>query len=246
MRRAVLLALLALPGPAAAESALVAVATNFRPVAEILAEEFTAETGHEIRLAAAATGKLAAQVASGAPFDVFLSADEATVDKLIAEGQADPEHRFTYAIGRLVLWTNDDRADLSDPGAYLATLKHVAIANPDLAPYGRAALQTIDSLGFSDAVEGKIVQGENIGQTFAMVRSGAAGAGFVAASALHADPTLAGSSWPVPESAHDPIRQDAVLLARAEGNAAALAFLDHLRGAKARAVIEANGYETLP
>ncbi|MCU9846998.1 molybdate ABC transporter substrate-binding protein [Defluviimonas sp. WL0024] len=246
MRRAVLLALLALPGPAAAESALVAVATNFRPVAEILAEEFTAETGHEIRLAAAATGKLAAQVASGAPFDVFLSADEATVDELIAEGQADPADRFTYAIGQLVLWTADGRADLSDPAAFLAAQRHVAIANPDLAPYGKAALQAIDSLGFSDAVEGKIVQGENIGQTFAMVRSGAAGAGFVAASGLHADPTLAGGSWPVPESAHDPIRQDAVLLVRGKGNAAALAFLDHLRGTKARAVIEANGYATLP
>lgn len=244
MRQLLFLAVLLCARPAPADTALAAVATNFRDAAEALATDFRQATGHEIRLTAAATGKLAAQISSGAPFDLFLSADTETPERLIADGLADGGTRMTYAIGRLVLWTREPGADLSDPAVFLGRARHVAIANPALAPYGKAAMQSIDYLGLSDVTEGKIVRGENIGQAHGMVYSGAADAGFVAASALVSAKDTGGTSWPVPTDAHDPIRQDAVLLAHGRDNAAAVGFLDYLDSSEARAVIEAFGYGT--
>lgn len=224
--------------PARAETALVAVATNFRPVAEALAVDFQAASGHEISVSAAATAKLAAQIEAGAPFDAFLSADTVTPARLAAAGHADATTSFTYATGRLVLWSADPAADLSDPVAALRAATHVAIANPDLAPYGKAAVETIDFMQVQDVLD-KTVTGENIGQTQTLVASGAANVGFVAASGLvDAD----GASWPVPADHHAPIHQDAILLAHGKDNAAARAFLDYLRSDAARPVIERFGY----
>lgn len=243
MRLTTALALfLALSVPLRAETALVAVATNFRPVAERLASDFTAATGQVVTFSAAATAKLAAQIEAGAPYDVFLSADAETPARLVVSGFAVEGSRFTYAVGRLVLWSTDPDLDLSDPGAALAAARHVAIANPALAPYGKAALQTIDFMGISEP-ELKIVMGENVGQAQALVASGAAELGFVAASGV---PEGSGASWPVPEDYHAPIRQDAVLLVHGRDNPAAVAFLAYLRADGAREVIGESGYGFAP
>ncbi len=227
---------------ARADTALIAVATNFRPVVEALAAGFSKETGHDIEVATAATGKLAAQIEAGAPFDVFLAADEATPERLSREKLAKEDTRFTYAVGQLVLWSADPGFDLSDPVAALRRARHVAIANPEIAPYGKAAMQAIDIINVSDITE-KLVTGENIGQTYTMVASGAAELGFVAGSST-VDGT--GKSWTVPAAYHDPIRQDAVLLAHGEGNPAATAFLAYLRSEAAAQVITQFGYALQP
>ncbi len=234
--------LLALAVQARAETAFVAVATNFRPVVDALAEGFAAETGHRIEVSAAATGKLAAQIEAGAPFDVFLAADAATPERLVTEGVADGDTRFTYAVGQLVLWSADPALDLRDPVAALRAARHVAVANPAIAPYGKAAEQTLAFLNLSD-ISDRLVTGENIGQTYALVASRAAELGFVAGSAVTDG---SGASWIVPADHHDPIRQDAVLLAHGAGNPAATAFLDYLRSAAAAPVIARFGYATAP
>ncbi len=231
---------LVLAGAARADTVLVAVATNFRPVAEALAEGFAAETGHRAEISAAATGKLAAQIAAGAPFDVFLAADAATPERLVREGFADGGSIFTYAVGRLVLWSADPGLDLGDPAAALRAARHVAIANPDIAPYGKAAAQTIAFMHLQD-ISDRLVTGENIGQAYALVASRAAELGFVAASAV-----TDGRGWTVPADHHDPIRQDAVLLTHGAGNPAATAFLAYLRSDAAIAVIGRFGYGTQP
>lgn len=234
-------------GTALADEALIAVATNFAGAAEALAAEFHKETGHSIVASAGATGKLYAQIAEGAPFALLLSADAGTPEKIAAEGLGAPASRFTYAVGRLALYSADPAAIGDDPKAALeapATL-HIAIANPDLAPYGVAAREAMQAMGVWDAVQPKIVMGENIGQAFSMVETGAAEMGFVAASALSAPGTgPRGARWDVPPEMFTPIRQDAILLAQGEGNAAATAFLDFLKGDKAKAIIAAHGYAT--
>ncbi|MDI3336054.1 molybdate ABC transporter substrate-binding protein [Defluviimonas aestuarii] len=239
MRLILTFALCLVTAAARAESALVAVATNFHPAAEELAEAFTAETGHDLRLTAGATGKLAAQIANGAPFDAFLSADTETPLRLAAEGHALADTGFTYATGALLLWSADPARDLSDPAAAIEAARHVAIANPALAPYGKAAMQVIEKLHISTISADKIVTGENIGQAYALAASGAADIGFIAASALPAT----GTAWPVPQNLHDPILQDAILLAHGADNQAARAFLDWLHSDPARTIIRSHGYE---
>lgn len=239
MRLVLPFALCLFAAAAQAETALVAVATNFRPAAEVLIEVFNAETGHQITLTAGATGKLAAQIANGAPFDAFLSADADTPERLAADGRALADTTFTYATGALLLWSADSARDLSDPVAALKASRHVAIANPALAPYGKAAMQTIEKMGLSDHLSGRIVTAENIGQAHTLVASGAAELGFVAATAE----TATGAGWRVPPGFHDPIRQDAILLNHGTGNAAARAFLDWLHGDAARTIINEFGYE---
>lgn len=225
---------------ARAETATVAVATNFLPLAQTLGADFGAASGHDLVFVGGATGKLAAQIRAGAPFDLFLSADAEAPAALERDGQAVAGTRATYATGRLVLWAprggpQDSARDI------LEAAQHVAVANPDLAPYGRATMQAIAHLGLTALSQGKIVTGQNIGQAFALVQSGAAGAGFVAAAATVPAP-LPGRLWPVPQDAHDPIRQDAVLLTRGRDNAAAKAFLAYLLAPDTQAVIGAAGY----
>lgn len=233
-------------GPAAGEEAVVAVATNFSEVAERLARDFERESGHRLTLVAGSTGKLHAQIAHGAPFDVFLSADRESPARLEKEGLAVAGSRFTYATGRLTLWSREPGRVGRDGAATLRQGKFrlLAIANPELAPYGAAAKQALEKLGLWERFKDRIVMGETIGQAHALVASGNAELGFVAlSSVLSPRNGTGGSRWEVPTGLYAPIRQDAVLLARAAGNAAARGFLGFLRSRKARAVIEAFGYE---
>ena len=240
-----LLLALCLAGPAAAEEAVVAVAANFSEVAELLAKDFEQASGHKLTFVAGSTGKLYAQITNGAPFDAFLSADQETPARLEKEGQAVAGSRFTYATGRLTLWSPEPGRVASDGAATLKEGKFrlLAIANPELAPYGAAAKQALEKLGLWERFKDRIVMGETIGQAHAMVASGNAELGFVALSHVLSPRTeTKGSRWDVPAHLYAPLQQDAVLLARAAGNPAARGFLDFLRSAKARKVMETYGY----
>jgi molybdate transport system substrate-binding protein len=238
-------ALFARPVAVSADTALVAVAANFADAAADLAARFATETGHEVTITTGSTGKLYAQIVAGAPFDVLLAADAETPARLEAEGMAMAGTRFTYAVGQLALWSADatrigpDGAQaLEDEG-----LRFVAIANPALAPYGKAARAVMMALGQWDRLQPKLVLGQNIGQTHALVATGAAEVGFVALSAITAPGKPAsGSFWPVPAALHDPIRQDAVLLMAGRDNAAAAEFLRFVQSEAAAGVIAAYGY----
>ena len=234
----------AMLGVAHADTVSVAVAANFTAPMQKIAAAFEADTGHKAELSFGATGKFYAQITHGAPFQVLLSADDTTPARLEREGKAVAHSRFTYAIGTLVLWsaqpgTVDAKGDVLKSGDF----KHLAIANPKLAPYGAAALQVMEKLGVATALQPRLVQGENIAQTFQFVSTGNAQLGFVALSQVMADGTIrSGSAWQVPASLHEPIRQDAVLLMPGKDSAAASALLTYLRGRKARAIIQSYGY----
>lgn len=239
------LTLITSPAAVRAETALAAVAANFAETAEALLPGFRAASGHDVQLTTGSTGKLYAQITAGAPFDLILSADAATPARLLAEGAAVPGTSFTYAVGRLSLWSADpERLAKAGPGALEdPDLRFVAIANPELAPYGLAARDALQSLGLWDAVQPKIVMGQNIGQTFSMVATGAAEMGFVArAAVLSPRTTDKGSRWDVPQELYTPIRQDAVLLGPGVQNTAARAFLDYLRSPEAAAIMDSFGY----
>jgi molybdate transport system substrate-binding protein len=240
-----LLLVLAVAVPAAGEEATVAVAANFAEVVERLEADYERRSGHALNVVAGSTGKLYAQVVAGAPFDVLLAADQERPERLERDGLAVAGSRFTYAVGRLTLWSREPERVGADGAATLrdGDFRLLAIANPALAPYGQAARQTLAGLGLWDRLERKIVRGESIGQAHAMVASGNAELGLVALSyVLSPRNATPGSRWEVPPDLHEPIRQDAVLLNRAAGNAAARGFLDYLRGDAARAVIETYGY----
>jgi molybdate transport system substrate-binding protein len=227
-----------------ADTVSVAVAANFTAPMQKIAAAFETDTGHKAELSFGATGKFYAQITHGAPFQVLLSADDTTPARLEREGKAVAHSRFTYAIGTLVLWsaqpgTVDAKGDVLKSGDF----KHLAIANPKLAPYGAAALQVMEKLGVATALQPRLVQGENIAQTFQFVSTGNAQLGFVALSQVMADGKIrSGSAWQVPASLHEPIRQDAVLLMPGKDSAAASALLTYLRGSKARAIIQSYGY----
>ena len=231
--------------PARAAEVNVAVAANFTAPMQRIAAAFAADSGHQAVLAFGATGKLYAQIANGAPFEVFLSADDETPARLTREGLADPASRFTYAIGKLVLWSPEPGL-VDDKGAVLrnGSFRHLAVANPRTAPYGAAAMSVLEKLGALPTVSSRLVQGENITQTFQFVSTGNAELGFVAASQLVKDgQPLGGSRWEVPAALYEPIRQDAVLLGKGAGNPAAAALIAYLRSDKARAMIRSYGYE---
>jgi molybdate transport system substrate-binding protein len=241
--RAFLLLLILAAAPAQADQAALAVAANFAGPAKEIAAQFERETGHRLLLSTGSTGKFYAQIANGAPFDVLLSADTETPRRLEREGLAVADTSFPYALGKLVLWS--PRAGVVDKDGEVlrkGAFARIAIANPKLAPYGAAARQAMQRLGVWDSLQGKLVQGENIAQTLQFVASGNAELGFVALSQL-AEGVPAGSSWLVPASLHEPLRQDAVLLAHGARNPAARAFLDFLRGTLARETIRKYGYE---
>jgi molybdate transport system substrate-binding protein len=237
-------ALLTLAFPALAGEVSVAVAANFTAPMQVIAADFEKTTGHQMVLAFGATGTFYAQIKNGAPFDVLLAADDKTPARLEAEGGAVPGSRFTYAIGKLVLWsTHADLVDAQGEVLKRGDFKHLAIAAPKLAPYGAAAVETLEKIGLLSAIEPRFVQGENIAQTYQFVATGNADLGFVALSQVYADGKLkSGSAWIVPDDLHRPIRQDAVLLARARDNVAAIALIDYLRSDAARAVIRSFGY----
>jgi molybdate transport system substrate-binding protein len=240
---AALLALAALT--ARADEVAVAVAANFTAPMQKIAADFEKESGHKLMLSFGATGKFFAQIRNGAPFDVLLSADDTTAAKLEGEKLAVAGTRFTYAFGKLVLWSaTPGRVD--DQGAVLARgeFKHVAIANPKLAPYGAAAIEALGKLKLLDAIQPKFVQAENIAQAHQFVATGNAEIGFVALSQVIKDGRISeGSGWIVPAHLHSPIAQEAVLLARGKGKAGAEGLLAYLKGDKARSVIRSYGYE---
>ena len=243
MVRRLLLAIALLLGPTQvqAETALIAVAANFAKPSERLIQAFAAGTDHDIKVSTGSTGTLAAQIRNGAPFMAFLAADEERPAQLEAEGLAVVGTRFTYAVGRLVLWGPDPRWVALDPATSLANpeLKHLAIANPKVAPYGRAAEETLTALGLWDAIQPKLVRGEDVAQTYQFVASGNAELGFVALSQVI---DRSGSRWEVPQDLYAPIRQQAVLLAPGKDNEAAKAFLDFLRSEPAREIVRSMGY----
>ena len=230
---------------AVADEVQVAVAANFTLPMQRIAADFERDTGHKALLSFGATGRFYAQIKNGAPFELLLSADEETPTRLANERAAVVGSRFTYAIGRLVLWSA--RAGVVDgQGAVLKTggYRHLAIANPKTAPYGAAAVEVLTGMGLLDAVGPKLVQGENIAQAQQFVASGNAELGFVALSQVWRDGKLAsGSAWLVPTTLHTPIRQDAVLLNLGRDKPAALALLRYLQSDKARAVIRSFGYD---
>jgi molybdate transport system substrate-binding protein len=228
--------------PAHADKATIAVAANFAGTLQKLQQQFESASPHKLTLISGSTGKLAAQIAEGAPFDVFLSADDKTTKKLGAAAIAESE--YTYATGTLVLFSADRQRLSEDSGdAVLAAgdFSKLAIANPKLAPYGVAAEETLRSLGVFDAVKNKIVMGENIAQTFQLIQTHNAELGFVALSqAMEAG--AEGSRWIVPAKLHAPIRQNVVLLTRAKDNPAARNFWEFLRSPEAVKIIETAGY----
>jgi molybdate transport system substrate-binding protein len=241
-RSLILTALLASAAHAGTVSA--AVAANFTAPMQKIAAEFAKDTGHKAELSFGATGKFYAQISNGAPFGVLLAADDTTPAKIAREGKGVADSRFTYAVGKLVLWSKQD-GYVDAQGAVLKTGKfqHVAIANPKLAPYGLAAEQTLTQLGLLEQIKPKFVQGENIGQTYQFAATGNAELGFVALSQVMEDGKIkSGSAWLVPPNMHEPIRQDAIVLNTAKDNAAAKALMDYLRGDKARAIITSFGY----
>jgi len=238
----------ALSPPAAARAepvVLAAVAANFSEAMEELEPLFEAESGADLQIVTGATGKLYAQIKAGAPFDVLLAADQARPERLEVEGAAVSGSRLTYAVGRLTLWSADP-ARIGEDGvaAMIAPeTRFIAIANPDLAPYGAAAAEALDALGIAGQVQNKLVMGQNIGQTFSLVATGNADIGLVALSAVLSPRNAApGSRWDVPADLYSPIRQDAVLL-DAE-NPAAVLLMDFLESDAARGVIARYGYGT--
>ena len=230
-------------GPAdPGEGVRVAVAANFTGAAREVAAAFERETGVPALLSFGSTGQLYAQIAQGAPFEVFLAADEERPARAEREGLAVPGTRRTYAVGRLALASRDagrirGPGVLADPG-----VRRVALANPETAPYGRAALEAARALGHETALAEKQVIGTNVSQAHQFVRTGNAEVGFVALSQLSG--RREGSRWLVPEDLHAPIRQQAVLLEAGRGNPAARRFLDFLAGDAARAILRRRGYRT--
>jgi molybdate transport system substrate-binding protein len=227
-----------------AGSANIAVAANFTEPAKEIAALFKAKTGHEAVLSFGASGQFYTQIKENAPFAILLSADDERPKKLVDDGLGVPESRFTYAIGKLVLWSKDPNTVKGDETLKANAFNKISIANPTAAPYGAAAVETLKALKLYDTLQPKIVMGSTISQAFQFVDTGNAEIGFVALSQLM--PNAGGSRWMVPQNLYTEIRQDAVLLKSAAGNDAATAFLAFLRGPEARAVIEKFGYALDP
>ncbi|MBL8770315.1 MAG: molybdate ABC transporter substrate-binding protein [Phenylobacterium sp.] len=237
-----LLVAAALAGPAGAAEVKVAVAANFAEPAKAIAARFKARTGHDATLSFGSSGQFFTQIANGAPYGVFLSADRERPERAEAQGLAAPGSRFTYAVGRLVLYSKapgfvDPRGDVLRQGRF----EKIAIADPKTAPYGLAAMQTMRSLGLEGRLKGRLVQGASITQAYQFVDTGAAEIGFVALSQVVN--ARRGSRWIVPSRLHAPIEQQAVLLRRGAGNAAARAFVAFLQGPEAKAIVRRYGYE---
>ncbi|MCY3971363.1 MAG: molybdate ABC transporter substrate-binding protein [Acidobacteria bacterium] len=245
MRRVLRLApvlLLAASGASAGE-VTVAVAANAAEAVEALAADFEQRTGHRVTVTVGSTGKLYAQILHGAPFDVFLAADQERPRLLVEQGLAVEDSLRTYAIGRLVLWSSDPTIEATPETLRAGSFRRLAIANPDLAPYGAAARDALRALGLWESLRSKIVMGENVGQSFTMAASGNAELGFIALSSVRSPRNgRVGSLWEVPPNLHSPIRQDSVLLDRGGKNPAARDFRLFLQSPKALETIESFGF----
>lgn len=241
---ALLAAFCLLPRPGQAEEILVAVASNFaEPMADII-RRFETETGHAVSMATGSSGRFYAQIVNGAPFQLFFSADQEKVAQLTANGLTVPDSVFTYAVGRLALWSALEQSEpieleqLAD-----ASFQRLAIANPRVAPYGAAAVEVLEAAGMSPLGDSRIVLGENIAQTFQFVDTGNAELGFVALSQIYRNGrVLKGSAWIVPAEMHQAIRQDAALLARAGACDACQQLLDFVASASSHEIMRSYGY----
>ncbi len=233
-----------LVGTAYAEEIQVAVAANFTEPMKKIAAEFEQASGHKVSLSFGATGKFYAQIKAGAPFQILLAADQETPARLEQEGGAVVGSRFTYAIGKLVLWSAKEAiVDANGDVLHRGGFDHIALANPKLAPYGAAAMETMKSLGVADTLAPKFVQGENIAQTYQFISTGNALLGFVAMSQVYEDGKLkGGSAWIVADKLYSPIKQDAVILEKGKDSVAAKALLAYLRSPQGLRVILAYGY----
>jgi len=233
---------LVLPTVAHAAEFNVAVAANFTDPAKEIAQQFQTKTGHKAVLSFGATGQFYTQITQAAPFHVFFSADQSTPKKLVDDGLAVGDTLFTYAVGKIVLFSTNASLVTGEQTLRDGKFNKIAIANPTVAPYGEAAIETMKALRVYDALTSKIVQGSNIAQTFQFVETGNAELGFVALSQVITRKD--GSRWLVPANLYTPIRQDAVLLKTGATNEAAKSFLTFMKGPEAAAVIEKFGYGT--
>jgi molybdate transport system substrate-binding protein len=245
MLRALVAVIVCLPGIGLsfADEINVAVASNFTDAIKAIAARFESTTGHKATLIFGSTGMHYAQIKNGAPFDAFFAADVERPELLEKEGVAIPETRFTYAVGKVVLWSpRTDYVDSEGKVLEKQEFRHLAIANPQLAPYGKAAQEVLSARGVWDSLQERIVRGENIEQTFQFVESGNAELGFVAYSQLkRPGQPIAGSIWEIPRSLYSRIEQQAVLLQDRE---AARAFLSFAKNDEARTIIQGFGYDT--
>lgn len=239
-----LASLIAVFTQAQADEVSVAVAANFTAPMQKIATEFEKDTGHKVVATSGSTGKFYAQIKNGAPFEVLLAADDETPARLLKENAAVAGSQFTYAIGKLVLWSArptvvDGKGEVLKKGGF----NHIALANPKLAPYGAAAVQAMKTLGVYDALQPKIVTAENITQSYQFISSGNALLGFVALSQVLKEGKIEGSAWLVPPSLYPPIRQNAVTLEKGKGKPAAEALVKYLKADKAKAIIKSFGYD---
>jgi molybdate transport system substrate-binding protein len=245
MKNKLLTAALLISTQAMADEVQVAVAANFTAPMKLIAIDFEKDTGHKVVASYGGTGKFYAQIRNGAPFEVLLAADDETPAKLAKEGAAVAASQFTYAKGKLVLWSAksavvDAKGEVLKKGGF----DHIALANAKLAPYGVAAVEAMQTLGVHDTLAPKFVTAENIGQTYQFVKSGNALLGFVALSQVMKDGAITeGSAWVLPANLYQPIKQDAIVLDKGKGKPATAALLKYLQGDKARAVIKSYGYD---
>lgn len=229
---------------ASSDSLNVAVASNFAGSLHLLAERFEENTGYHVKLSSASTGKLYTQIHNGAPFDVFMAADEVRPDMLVAEGKADAAYAATYALGKLVLVSNIAVGGECRDILSADELKHLAIANPKTAPYGAAAQQVLEHLGHWEKVKRKLVMGENIAQTLQFVATTSAEAGFIAKSMLIGNTRIKPAcTWNVPDDLYSPIAQKMVVLKSSQQKPAVIAFWKFMRSPEAAVIIRDNGYD---
>ena len=244
MLSGLLAAILVAATPAFADEISIAVAANFTAPMKLIAAEFEKESGHKVVASFGATGKFYAQIKNGAPFEILLAADDETPSKLVKENAGVVGSQFTYAVGKLVLWSA--KPGLVDgAGAVLkkGDFGHLSVADPKLAPYGAAGVETMKALGVYESIQPKVVTAENITQAYQFISSGNAEMGFVALSQVLKDGKIEGSSWLVPANLYSPIRQDAVVLDKGKGQPAVDALMKFLKGDKAKAIIKSFGYE---
>ncbi|WP_417559241.1 molybdate ABC transporter substrate-binding protein [Marinomonas sp.] len=241
-----LLSFLTLNSSTYAEEIHAAVASNFTAPMKDIVKQYEEESGNKVILSFGSSGKFFAQIQNGAPFQIFLSADESKPDALEKAGLIVTGTRFTYAIGALALWSvKPDFIDNNDARLKSGDFNKLALANPKLAPYGVAATEVLEGLGLTESTKSKWVMGENISQTYQFASTGNTDLGFVALSQIMSEGRITkGSSWIIPTDQYSPIRQDAVLLKSAENSTAAKELLNYLRSDKARSIIHSYGYKT--
>lgn len=238
------ISILLLPRLAWAEQVKVAVATNFVKPMQAISQAFEQSSEHKVQLSFASSGKFYAQIRNGAPYHVFLSADQDKPNRLVKDKLALADSQFTYALGTLVLWSRDtDLIKNSSEVLQSGQFNKLALANPKLAPFGVASIQVMDKLGLKEQLLPRLVRGENVAQAFQFIASGNAELGFIAlAQILENGEISKGSAWIVPPHLHEPIRQDAILLKKGTGNSAALALLEFIKTPQAQGIIQQFGY----